>query len=77
VGQDASGLSFGGVALEVPPTLDTDVANLIAAQVPTYIVQEDLEDRGIQQSELTKGLQVISRSEVANLYDSHDSVWHW
>ena len=77
VGQDASGLSFGGVTLEVPPTLDTDVANLIAAEVPTYIVQEDLEDRGIQQSELTNGLNVISRSEVADLYDSHDSVWHW
>ena len=76
-GQDASGLSFGEVKLEVPPTLDTDVTNLINAQVPTYVVKEDLEDRGIRQEELTPGLKVISRGEVADLYDSHDSIWHW
>ena len=77
MGQDATGLRFGNVTLDVPPTLDTDVVNLIAAQVPTYVVREDLEDRGISQTGLAQGLQVISRSELANLYDSHDSIWHW
>ena len=77
MGQDASGLKFGNVSLDVPPTLDKDVVNLIDAGVPTYAVREDLEDRGIQQNELAKGLQVIGRSEVAGLYDSHDSIWHW
>ena len=77
MGQDASGLRFGDVKMEVPPTLDTDVANLVAAQVPTYIVSEDLEDRGIQRTELAAGLKVISRKELADLFDSHDSIWHW
>ncbi len=77
MGQDASGLSFGDVKMEVPPTLDTDVVNLVAAQVPTYIVSEDLEDRGIQRTELADGLKIISRKELADLFDSHDSIWHW
>lgn len=77
MGQDASGLTFGEVKMDVPPTLDTDVVNLVAAQIPTYIVSEDLEDRGIQQTELADGLNIISRSELADLYDSHDSIWHW
>ena len=77
MGQDASGLSFGSVELDVPPTLDKDILNLIAANVPTYAVREDLEDRGIGQDELAKGLQVIGRDEIANLYDSHDAIWHW
>ena len=77
MGQDASGLKFGTVALEVPPTLDQDVVNLIGAGVPTYAVREDLEDRGIRQEELAQGLNLISRSEVAGLYESHDAVWHW
>ena len=77
MGQDASGLSFGAVKMEVPPTLDKDVAALIAAQVPTYAVQEDLDDRGIRREELADGLKIISRQEVADLYDSHDSIWHW
>ena len=77
MGQDASGLSFGAVKMEVPPTLDKDVAALIAAQVPTYAVQEDLDDRGIRREELAEGLKIISRRELADLYDSHDSIWHW
>ena len=39
MGQDASGLKFGSVELDVPPTLDADVVNLIAAGVPTYAVR--------------------------------------
>jgi hypothetical protein len=77
MGQDASGLKFGNVSLDVPPTLDRDVVNLIDGGIPTYIVREDLEDRGIGQEELAKGLQIIGRNEVAGLYDSHDSIWHW
>lgn len=77
MGQDASGLKFGAVALDVPPTLDQDVLNLIGAGVPTYAVREDLEDRGIRQDELAQGLNLISRSELAGLYESHDAIWHW
>lgn len=77
MGQDASGLTFGSVPLDVPPTLDTDVVNLIAAGVPTYAVREDLEDRGIAPEELAKGLNLIGRKELADLFDSHDSIWHW
>lgn len=77
MGQDASGLSFGKVIMEVPPTLDTDIVNLINAQVPTYVVEEDLADRGIRKEELADGLQIISRNGLADLYDSHDSIWHW
>ena len=77
MGQDASGLTFGAIKMEVPPTLDKDVAALIAAQVPTYVVQEDLDDRGIRREELADGLHIIGRGDVADLYDSHDSIWHW
>ncbi len=77
MGQDATGLRFGDVEMEVAPTLDTDILNLIGAGVPTYAVQEDLEERGIRREELAEGLQIIGRGEVAGLYDSHDSIWHW
>ena len=77
LGQDASGLSFGDVKLDIPPTLDKDVENLVSAGVATYVVQEDLEDRGISQNEIAKGLNVISRTKLADLFDSHDSIWHW
>ena len=77
MGQDASGLKFGNVSLDVPPTLDADIVNLIGAGVPTYAVREDLEDRGIGTEELAQGLQLISQKELAGLFDSHDAIWHW
>lgn len=77
LGQDATGLSFGDVKLEVAPTLDKDVENLIAAGVTTYVVQEDLEERGINRGEIAKGISMIGRAQVADLFDSHDSIWHW
>ncbi len=77
MGQDASGLKFGSVALDVPPTLDTDVINLIDAGVPTYAVQEDIEDRGIRTEELAEGLRLISQKDLASLFNSHDAIWHW
>ena len=77
LGQDATGLSFGDVKLEVAPTLDKDVENLIAAGVTTYVVQEDLEERGINREEVAQGINMIGRAQVADLFDSHDSIWHW
>ena len=76
-GQDASGLSFGGVNMEVGPDLDRDLAEVIKAGIPTYVVREDLEDRGIGQQEIAQGVNLVGRGEVAGLFDSHDAIWHW
>lgn len=77
MGQDASGLTFGAVSLSVPPTLDTDVINLIDAGVPTYVVREDIEDRGIRAEDLAQGLKLVGQNELVDLFDSHDAIWHW
>ncbi len=76
-GQDASGLSIGGVALSVPPTLDTDVVALSTAGVTVYVVEEVLSDRGIGNDELCDGITKVKRSGLAKLFDDHDAVWHW
>ncbi len=76
-GQDASGLSFGGITMEVGPKIDRDVSEIVKAGVPTYVVAEDLEDRGIGRQEIAQGINLISRGDLAGLFDSHDSIWHW
>lgn len=76
-GQNAEGLSIGGVPLSVPPTLDRDVEELIGAGVPTFVVEEDLADRGIRQDELINGVQLVPRSGIAGLFDQHEAIWHW
>ncbi len=76
-GQDASGITIGGVPLSNPPKLDQDVESLIGAGVDTYVVQEDVQDRGINQAELVDGVKMVSRTGLADLFDDHDSIWHW
>ncbi len=75
-GQDAGGLTIGGVALK-PPTIDKDVADLIAKGVAVYAVTEDLAARGIDKTQLVKGIQLVAQKDLAKLWDSHGSVWHW
>ena len=76
-GQDASGLSFGGVALSVPPTIENDIAEMIAKGIPIYAVQEDLDQRGITAGDLVPGVTTVSKNDVARLFDEHDQIWHW
>ena len=54
-----------------------DNSLVVSAGIPTYAVREDLEDRGISQNEIAQGVTLVSRSGVADLYDSHDAIWHW
>ena len=76
-GQDASGLVIGGVSLKVAPTIDKDVLELIGKGVSVYAVEEDLNARGIDKGRLVQGIQVVGEGQVAKLWDSHDSIWHW
>lgn len=76
-GQDASGVVIGGVPLSNPPKLDEDVSSLVSAGVETYAVTEDIEERGISQSEIVDGVKLIKQSELADLFEEHDSIWHW
>lgn len=76
-GQDASGVVIGGVPLSNPPKLDEDVSSLVSAGVDTYAVTEDIEERGISQSEIVDGVKLVKQSELADLFEEHDSIWHW
>lgn len=65
--QDSSqlGLKNQAKALEVLPLYD--IENL-------YAVQEDLEERQLKESNLTKGIKVIPRSEVHSFMNEQDHV---
>jgi sulfur transfer complex TusBCD TusB component (DsrH family) len=76
-GQDASGLSFGDVKLSVPPRIDDDVEALASSGAKVYVVEEDLQDRGIGSDELVSGISLVKRSALAGLFDQHDAVWQW
>ena len=42
-----------------------------------YVVSEDLQERGIQATQLVDGVKTVSRSEIPGLFDQHQQIWHW
>lgn len=76
-GQDASGLRFGHWQAKHPPTPDRDLRQMLDKGMTIYLVTEDAEERGLQEGDLTPGLERISRAQLAELIEGYDQVWHW
>jgi len=76
-GQDASGLAFGGLAQTHPPQIERDIRQLTEKGVGVFVVEEDVDDRGISESDTISGIRSISRRKVAKLFSHYDQVWHW
>jgi sulfur transfer complex TusBCD TusB component (DsrH family) len=77
VSQDASGLSFGNWQQSQPSKMDQDLQQAIDQGITVYAIAEDIATRGIPENNLLDGIKKISRSEMANLFDSYDQVWSW
>lgn len=76
-GQDASGLSFGEIEMTHAPEINKDVVRLIQKEVPVYLVQEDADERGLSDGDLIWGIKKVARTDLPELLDRHDQVWHW
>ena len=76
-GQDASGLSFGGVAMKEAPHLDKDVADLASGGVDVYYVSEDAADRGINSGDMVDGGQAMAAENLAEFVGGFAQIWHW
>ncbi len=76
-GQDASGLAFGETKMTHPPEIDKDIEKMIQKGVPVYLVEQDVNDRGLSDAEFVSGIKKMKREALPELIDEHDQVWHW
>jgi sulfur transfer complex TusBCD TusB component (DsrH family) len=77
VRQTCPALAIGGAAIHHPARPNEDLAGLQAKGAKVYVVQEDLQERGIAPARCVSDAQPVSRGEVADLMELHDQVWHW
>lgn len=70
-------LRIAGWQQTEPAALTRDLANLIETGVPVYTVSEDLAERGLADTAVYPGVEVISRKQIVDLYESVDQIWQW
>ena len=76
VRQSCPPLTIGRTTINHPARPNDDLASLQAKGVKVYVVRDDLLDRGIAESRCVD-TQSIARSELVDLMESHEQVWHW
>lgn len=77
VKQECPTVTIGNVTIKHPANPNEDIAKLKEKGVEVYVLQDDLEERGISTSRCISGPQMIRKSDVADLFDRHDQIWHW
>jgi sulfur transfer complex TusBCD TusB component (DsrH family) len=77
VKQECPTVTIGNVSIKHPANPNEDIAMLKEKGVDVYLVQDDLDERGISTSRCIAGPKVIRRTDVAEIFDQHDQVWHW
>jgi len=76
-GQDASGLSFGGMRQTQPPEIGADLERLVEKGVPVHYLVDDLAARGIPADAMVAGVQPVRSTELPQLFERFERIWHW
>jgi sulfur relay (sulfurtransferase) DsrF/TusC family protein len=77
-GQGAPGLTVGQWRQTQAPKMDRDVVDLMENRdIPVYVVEEDLAERGIEQRDLVPGIQLLSRKALPGLFAEYEVISHW
>jgi DsrE/DsrF-like family len=77
VGQKCPTLAIGKATIEHPARPNEDLAKLQAKGARVLVVQEDLDERGIDTRRCLAAAERVSRADVVGLLEAHDQIWHW
>jgi len=76
-GQDGTGIRIAGAVVQPGFLIETDLKSVQQANIPVYVVREDLDARGVKKDELIEGVQLLSGRELGKFIDQFDTVWNW
>src|SRR5258706_1766598 len=77
VPQECPALKIGSVGISHPARPNEDLGRLRDKGVKIFALADDLEERGISESNCIDGIQMIRKSDFAGLMDGYAQVWHW
>src|SRR5712691_769759 len=68
VKQECPPVTIGNVSIKHPANPNEDITRLKEKGVEVYVVQEDLDDRGISSGRCISGPKAIRRADVAEIF---------
>src|SRR3989442_14686720 len=74
VKQECPTVTIGNVSINHPANPNEDIAKLREKGVDVYVVQEDLDERGISHSSCVTGPKMIRKSDMAEILDRKSVV---
>jgi sulfur transfer complex TusBCD TusB component (DsrH family) len=77
VAQSCPTVSIGAMTIGHPARPNDDLAKLEAKGAKVFVVQEDLDERGIDKQRCVSTAERIGRADIAELLEQHDQIWHW
>ena len=77
VNQECPVLEIGTARINHPAKPTGDISKLREKGVDVYVVQEDVEERGIDPRWCLGDVQMIRRNDVGGIFERHDQIWHW
>lgn len=76
-GHEVPPIAFGERKLAHPPLLDRDIAKIVAAGTPVYVLDEDLKSGGIRNADRVEGVRSLPMADLPALFEQYDQVWQW
>jgi hypothetical protein len=76
-GQSVDPVTIGGRLQGHAPDVHEQIRNFVGNGSAVHVVEEDLDERGIDRRRLLQEVRLVSRSELPKLMSSYDQVWHW
>jgi DsrE/DsrF-like family len=70
-------LTIGTTTINHPAQPNDDLAKLEAKGATVFVVQEDLDERGIDKQRCVAAARPIGRAEIVTLLEDHEQIWHW
>lgn len=70
-------LTLGDWQQREPADLRGDLTGLLEADVPVYVVAEELVALGVEDHPVVEGVRKVTRRDLPQLYEQADQVWHW
>jgi sulfur relay (sulfurtransferase) DsrF/TusC family protein len=75
--QEASGLAIGEWSQRHPPAIERELSRLLESGARVAAVHEDLAERGIAETSLIPGIEVLGRKALSQHLGAYDRVWKW